>query len=227
MIALVTDNASNMKIACSEVEKRYPELLTIGCASHIVNLTVEDILKHGTIPGAINLAVNIVRYFKGSTILTGALNEAAAAMGEQRRTLKLPGKTRWQGKLETITSLIANKAYIQAITENRQLCLGSQPTAENRAKYDAIKDIVHRFSFWEKMEVLQKFLKPFLQVTIALEGSKPKASRIYAYFRYLLFQTILTTDLNQREIATIITRRWGQIDRPQYTIAYMRSHSSR
>lgn len=116
--AVTTDNAANIRAAWPELEKRYSGLLTLGCASHTVNLLVENILKLSTLHTTLSTAVHVIRYFESSNVRTGALTAAASATQETRISLKLPGKTRWQGKLEAINSLVANKPYVQAVIAN-------------------------------------------------------------------------------------------------------------
>jgi hypothetical protein len=118
VVAVTTDNAANIRASWPELEKRYPRLLTLGCASHTVNLLVEDILKLSTLITTLHTAIQAIRYFKSSNVRTRALTAAAIAAGETRILLKLPGKTRWQGKVEAISSLLANKPYIQAVISN-------------------------------------------------------------------------------------------------------------
>jgi hypothetical protein len=79
VVAVTTDNAANMRAAWLELEKRYPGLLTLGCASHTVNLLVEDILKLSTLSTTLNTAVYVIRYFKSSNVRTAALTAAATA----------------------------------------------------------------------------------------------------------------------------------------------------
>ena len=44
VFALVTDNAANMKAAWSKVEESYPHITPIGCAAHVLNLFLKDIM---------------------------------------------------------------------------------------------------------------------------------------------------------------------------------------
>ena len=81
VIAVTTDNASNMKKAWQYLQQDYPTILTLGCASHTVNLTVEDLLRLPGMKTLLQSTVTIVKYFKSSTILTGALNDVAKAEG--------------------------------------------------------------------------------------------------------------------------------------------------
>ncbi len=79
--------------------------------------------------------------------------------------------------------------------------------------------------YWTKTLELQTLLKPFLQVTLALESNKPKLSRLYAYYTWLLnqsasFSTSLlsfpTTDLIE-----LIRKWWNQIYHLLLIIAYL------
>lgn len=76
VVAVTTDNASNMRASWPELEKRYPGLLTLGCAAHTVNLLVEDILKLSELNTTLNTAIYVIRYFKKSSVRTGALTES-------------------------------------------------------------------------------------------------------------------------------------------------------
>jgi len=43
--AIVTDNASNMKLARQIIHKRHPKILNLNCVAHCVNLISKDILS--------------------------------------------------------------------------------------------------------------------------------------------------------------------------------------
>ena len=177
-------------------------------------------MKLSTLSTALNRAIQAIRYFKSSNVRTGALTAAAIATGETRISLKLPGKTRWQGKVEAISSLLANKAYIQAVISNRTQCLGHRISALEAANWELLREQLHEYRFWEQLDALQRFLKPFLEVTIALESNCPRGSRIYAYFNYLL-EMSSPASLPREEILTIITKRWLSLAHPLFTVAYI------
>jgi hypothetical protein len=60
VIAVATDNASSMVSSWPAMEQRYPSMLAIGCASYIVNLAVEEILRASTIPTLMGLTIEVV-----------------------------------------------------------------------------------------------------------------------------------------------------------------------
>jgi len=43
--AIVTNNASNMKLAHQIVHKTYPKILNLNCIAHCINLISKDILS--------------------------------------------------------------------------------------------------------------------------------------------------------------------------------------
>ena len=67
---------------------------------------------------------------------------------------------------------------------NREACLGSSPTPDQRTKYHYTRDLTLRST--EKAQELYNILKPFLQVTIALESNKAKLSRLFSWYTWLL-----------------------------------------
>ena len=68
---------------------------------------------------------------------------------------------------------------------------------------------------------MEKLLQPFLEVTIALESVRPKGSRIFAYFLYLLRSTHYSSSLPLESIREVITKRFDMIYKDIMAIAYI------
>lgn len=220
VVAVVTDSAANMRKAWPELQSRYPGLLTLGCASHQVNLLVGDILKVSTLATTLNNALHVIRYFKSSPARTNELNKAASRLEERRVALKLPAATRWQGKMEATRSLIQNKPYVQAVLANQTACLGTSVTTKNMALWAEMKALVEDYWFWAQLDTLQQFLKPYLKVTLWLESTKPTGSRLYPYFHDLLDE-VPPSGLNREEIHTLILNRWRKVAHPLFLVAFI------
>jgi hypothetical protein len=75
----------------------------------------------------------------------------------------------------------------QAILEKN--CLSEKSDADTTKKYKRMREMILNEEYWMKTLELQALLKPFLQVTLALESNKPKLSRLYAYYIWVLNQT--------------------------------------
>ncbi|RXG73135.1 hypothetical protein Avbf_03787 [Armadillidium vulgare] len=93
VIALCTDNASNMKKAWYLLQKKYPALECYGCLAHRLNLIFADCLKIATIDQIITECTTMIKMIKHSHLLLAKFKEK---QGEKRTstTLKLPVKTR-------------------------------------------------------------------------------------------------------------------------------------
>jgi Protein of unknown function (DUF 659) len=113
IIAVTTDNAGNMKSSWQGVQEQYPEILCLGCSSHMTNLLVEDIMKLPVLQDHFEIVKEINRYWKNSSVLIGLLQFTAKQSNQQIAAPQLPGNTRWQGKLDTLDSNISNKIYMQ------------------------------------------------------------------------------------------------------------------
>src|ERR1043165_9283166 len=62
--SVITDTASVMKAAWRIIEEKHPNIVCLGCNSHIINLLIGDILKIDEIKVVVNNAKVIVNYFK-------------------------------------------------------------------------------------------------------------------------------------------------------------------
>ena len=65
--ALVTDKANNMKSAWYIIKDKYPNINTIGCAAHTLNLLFGDVTKIESIANLVVTARNIVTKLKKFT----------------------------------------------------------------------------------------------------------------------------------------------------------------
>ena len=66
-----------MRASWIVLENRFPGLLALGCSSHMVNLTVEDIFKLPEIDILYKQLIYVAKYFKYSYVLLGLLKNAA------------------------------------------------------------------------------------------------------------------------------------------------------
>ena len=91
VMALCTDNASNMKKAWELLQEKYPGLQCYGCLAHGLNLMFGDGLKIATIQKIVTECTAIIKTIKNSHILLAKFREK---QGKKKISLKLPVKTR-------------------------------------------------------------------------------------------------------------------------------------
>ena len=134
ILAITTDNASNMVSSWALLKQQFPHLLMLGCSSHIINLLISDIFTISSIGDLFNIILGVVRYFKSSYINIGLLNSKAKALGITRPALQMPGATRWQGKLYAAESLLKNRSTLEALIREPDALLPATPTRDQREK---------------------------------------------------------------------------------------------
>jgi len=64
--AIVTDNASNCRVARKKIEETFGHIWDLRCATHIINLILADLVKLDDIKKVISNCGKITKYFKNS-----------------------------------------------------------------------------------------------------------------------------------------------------------------
>ena len=91
VVAIVTDNAANMKAAWSVVHAKVPHVLALGCTANGLNLLLEDFMTMKSLETFIIRIKVLVKTVRNKTILANAIHHEGA--GKLPR-LKLPVATR-------------------------------------------------------------------------------------------------------------------------------------
>lgn len=98
IVALVTDNCSTMAALQQLIAKNYPELITIGCNSHLFNL-----LGCNFTPADLKKDINFVQNFMKSHHFT------VAALKKRKCSMPvLPGNTRWNSQIDSFLNYMKN-----------------------------------------------------------------------------------------------------------------------
>ena len=218
VVAVTTDNASNMKAAQEVLAKEYPGIITLGCSSHHLNLLINDIFKLPAVKAIWDEVKDVAKYFKNHAIAL------AFVKGWSKGTftaIQLPGKTRWQGKLLCVASLINNQASLTQATYDEDSILPAKPKKDDNEAWQPVKSSLANPSFWQQARSLHQLLEPFLKVTIGLESTQPRLSHIYADMTWLSRQQINSLLVPAVVLQTLISQRFAKIYHPLITIAFL------
>jgi hypothetical protein len=223
IVAVTTDNASNMTSSWERLRSVYPKIACIGCGSHMTNLLVEDIAKIPSFHTHLDLIKEVNKWWKSSSINSDHLRAVARLHGKKAIALQLPGKTRWQGKLYTCRSAFNNKDFMMQAILDRNTCLGDRPKKEVQEKYERMREIILDENFWIKTLDMVTLLEPYLKVTIAMESNQSKLSRLYAWFVWLLANTwtMKSCFLSRVQAEKLISERFYKLYNPLWLIAYL------
>ncbi|CAG8830843.1 25520_t:CDS:2 [Gigaspora margarita] len=122
-ITIVSDSWSNINrkavqnfIICLPnpkiIEEKYPHIICFGCALHVINLLICDILKIDAIKSIMNIAKTAVKYFKDHTISMAKLRYIQKENYNKEIALVLPAITQWGTHFDCIKSLIESQIAI-------------------------------------------------------------------------------------------------------------------
>ncbi|KAG1653664.1 hypothetical protein FOA52_002635 [Chlamydomonas sp. UWO 241] len=116
--AFITDSASNEKGCGKLLEARYPWLLHLPCAAHGTDLLLADIGKLPWAKDAIDIAHQIVVYFRKYEWAQALLREESKK--GSKKELVLPGGTRFGTALIMISRVVEMRADLESSVRNKK-----------------------------------------------------------------------------------------------------------
>ncbi|SMR51307.1 unnamed protein product [Zymoseptoria tritici ST99CH_1E4] len=222
VVCVTTDTASNMMSMQKKIREIFTKMTTLGCSSHNLHLAVNEVIK---LPAVWAIWIEILdtcKFFKAHPYATAILYAIAESLGCELVAFTLPGKARWQGKHNSGACVLANQVPLQRLPFSGQSLLSQSPSAEDREREQVIKNRLASTAFWSNTAAFIDLLKPFLQVTIALESNSPRLSHVYANYRYLLNDSFANPLLESyRDVHDIVIRRYNRVYHPLMLIAFL------
>jgi hypothetical protein len=210
--AVITDTASVMKAAWRIIEKSYPNIVCLGCNSHVMNLLIGDILKIDQIKSVVENAKKLVNYFKGHVQAAAKLKRIQKENYSKEIALVLPALTRWGTHLACFQSLQNSKTALEQalmdvkIRQNMDLTLRAHILSDN---------------FWEDLNIITKIMEPMVSALKLFESDTSILSTVYSYFKKVMDQ-INQIDCNfSDKLQELITNRWEYTYHPIMMTAYM------
>lgn len=205
IMSIITDNARNMTASWNLLTEKYPNSMfsCYGCAAHILNLLIHDILKIKTYDSIAVKSKLIIKTIKKSHILNATLSSIQKKNFTNKReikTLKLPVITRWGSIYTSLNSLLYNKKNLQ------ELSISENVTNEiANIKVNILDDEV-----WLRIESLHEILSPLAKYITEIQTSKPIISRVVEIFynMYSHFSNLLNIkECDRNELLQLLEKR--------------------
>ena len=164
--AVVTDNAANMRKAWKLIEAEYPHIFANGCAAHMLNLLVKDIIDDEyevQYAETLSEAVQISKFIKTRGPLSQKFRSLQTISKDStRRFLSLPVDTRWYTQYNCISNVLHNRSILAQLAADRELM--EKYRDENGLKF---KSLIDSDDFWDRCKNLSDILKPISEAILS------------------------------------------------------------
>lgn len=192
IMSIITDNARNMTASWNVLAGKYPNSMfsCYGCAAHILNLLIHDILKIKTFDLIAAKSKLIIKTIKKSHILNATFSSIQKKNSTDKReikSLKLPVITRWGSICTSLNSLLYNKKNLQELSISENVI-----NEISDIKYNILDD-----DFWSKIESLHEILSPLAKNITEIQTSKPIISRVVDIFYDLFSHFSLLSNIKE------------------------------
>ncbi len=148
-----------MKITCNELNKKFPVLIIIPCAAHIIQLCLKKICNLPKIKIIIDKVYEIIHLIKDNKVHNIKLLKLQIA-DNVKKPLKIirPTEVRWSSIIFSIERLIDLEKYIKLIETNND------------------------DEFWEQFKLLFILLQPIIEYTNRIQKDNASLHTVWICF---------------------------------------------
>ena len=118
ILAIISDNASNVRNARKIIQEKFPRIENIRCVAHAINLIVCDIVKEKFGDRLLRCVNVLATFFRNSHHAGSKLSQLIKEKGINGGGLKLYCKTRWTTASESVNSVINLEPALEAFVTN-------------------------------------------------------------------------------------------------------------
>lgn len=157
---VITDNANVMKKSWEIIETTYPHISANGCAAHVMNLLIKDILGLYDNTETQKNAEKIIKYVSNHHLVRGKF-EARRKIAKVPHTLTMPVVTRWYSTYTSMRDLLSSKyVLIKLVDDEMDMLKEIKPKAVSLA----VTDLIKSSEFWDQLSELVKTIEYPVQI---------------------------------------------------------------
>ena len=213
MVQVITDNASNCRRMGRLIESEFPTIVWTPCASHCIDLFMEDVGKLKWIKKVVKKALSIVTFF------TQKLKVLAMYREHSSLELKKPASTRFAYTWLLLERLYDVKSALrQTVVSTSWNEWDEKDTEEARA----MQRFCLREEFWVSVRAIVIAITPFYRVLRMTDMEGATLGLLVHFYRGAIaeLQTCTAIDATQRaQITLIAERRWEWMHKPIHGFA--------
>lgn len=202
VVQVVTDNASNTMSASKLLRLKYPHIFWTSCATHCIDLMLEDI-------GKISMVNNMIRDAKSITNLFYRHVRLLAIMRQfVNGDLVRAGTTRFATSYLNLRSLYDKRNELKQLFASKDWAESSW--SKQKAGQNA-HDLVMNNKFWSQMQEVINYFEPLAYVLRRVDGDVPAMGYIYGDLLNAKKEIAVRLNENKKKygpIWKIIDERW-------------------
>ncbi|KAM0895676.1 hypothetical protein ACQ4PT_023688 [Festuca glaucescens] len=223
VLQVVTDNASNCKVAGREIQKVHKHIFWSPCVVHTLNLIFKDFANQ--------FAWMVDTYQTGKVIVKFFRNhqhfQALFRKNSDLDLLKV-SKTRFASHYILLKRLMdVRETLTTTVVTSKWKELVRDADVQTRAAANAIAQNIMDEAFWDEINIILDITRPLYMVIKFSDGEGPKSGDIYEKMDNMLgeIQDVMTNEDNPHkddwpEVNNIILDRWGKMNWNFHCLAF-------
>ena len=184
VVQVCTDNASVMLNAMRLVQEEYPHIFIQGCATHAMDLLMEDMGKAPWVKEVLDKAKNLVKFIKNRQMPLAVFRKH-----EARFSLLMPGKTRFACNFIMIDRLLeVRESLEQTVVDPQYLAYANKKSLSARDKQllsRTVRRVVLDESFWTRCQNFRDMVAPVVYALREFDGKQPSTGKALCIARNL------------------------------------------
>ncbi|CAI5492028.1 unnamed protein product [Closterium sp. Naga37s-1] len=177
VVALCFDGGSNYAAACRELMTEYPHIEHIPCATHVLDLLMEDMGKMGWAKDIVTRGDTLILFVRNHHFTRGYMRSELVNGGKGKQVLK-PAGTRFDTNYIAINRLCEERAGLTQMALSDEWCEWTM--AAKRVGADTFKDNILDATWWTRAEFFAKLMKlPFVVMRKTDSDAKGMMGHLY------------------------------------------------
>ncbi|CAI5962774.1 unnamed protein product, partial [Closterium sp. NIES-65] len=205
VVALCFDGGSNYAAACRVLMREYPDIEHIPCATHVLDLLMEDIGKKGWAKDIVMRGDTLISFVRNHHFTRGYMRSPLVNGGKGKQVLK-PAGTRFGTNYIAINRLCEVRAGLTQMVLSDEWA--EWTAAVDRAGADTFKDNILDAAWWTRAEFFTKLMRlPFVVMMGRLYDLMLQLTEDIRDFLDEHAEGVLTSD-EVGDIREIVQDRW-------------------
>jgi len=219
LVAVVTDNTSNMKKSWKIIEEIYPKVFANGCGAHVMNLLIKDICELEIVSNLLQKSLSVVKFIRNNQSVLHEFNTVRHGL-KIGCSLIIPVCTRWYSQYNFLKNLYQNKSTITLLMSDDSNALKKM----KKQKLDSIIQILQQIDLWKQVKEVCEILKYPSNLIGKLENDSTTLDEVYSAFSSLKSYYELCNCLNlvgKNTLLNIVENRWKFIHTQSLDFSYV------